>query len=43
MVKFGRFALENALEPGTHVVMTVTGELTDGTQFEGSDIVTCLQ
>ena len=39
MVKFGRPAVQAILEVGDEIEITVTGELTDGTQFEGSDTI----
>jgi hypothetical protein len=39
MVKFGRSAVQEILDEGEEVEITVTGELTDGTQFEGSDTI----
>ena len=39
MVKFDRSAVEAILEPAEEVELTVTGELNDGTAFEGSDII----
>ena len=38
MVKFPRSEVQNILEPG-EVELTVTGELTDGTKFEGSHTI----
>lgn len=38
MVKFDRSATQTLLKPG-YVELTVTGRLTDGTPFEGSDII----
>ena len=37
MVKFDRSEVATTLSPGATVELTVTGELTDGTLFEGSD------
>jgi hypothetical protein len=37
MVKFDRFAVEEMLDVGFAVVLTLTGELSDGTKFEGMD------
>lgn len=39
MVKFDRTAVQEILEVGEEVEITVTGELTDGTLFEGSDTI----
>jgi len=39
MVKFGRSAVQAILEVGDAVEITVTGELTDGTLFEGNDTI----
>lgn len=39
MVKFDRFAVQGILEVGDEVEITVTGELTDGTPFEGRDTI----
>jgi hypothetical protein len=39
MVKFDRHAVEEILEVGEEVEVTVTGELIDGTQFEGTDTI----
>ncbi|KAF5436887.1 Outer membrane protein assembly factor BamB, contains PQQ-like beta-propeller repeat, partial [Candidatus Methanophagaceae archaeon] len=39
VVKFDREDLRDDLPTGDEVEMTVTGELTDGTRFEGSDTV----
>ena len=39
MVKFDRSEVATTLSPGTTVELTVTGELTDGTLFEGSDTI----
>jgi len=38
MVKFSRSEVQEILDPG-EVELTVSGELTDGTQFEGSDTI----
>jgi len=38
MAKFKRSELQEALEPG-EVELTITGELTDGTRFEGADTI----
>lgn len=39
MVKFNRAAVQEILEAGDEVEITVTGELTDGTPFEGTDTI----
>jgi hypothetical protein len=39
MVKFDRSAVQKILEVGDAVEVTVTGQLTDGTPFEGSDTI----
>ena len=39
MVKFNSSAVQEILEVGDEVEITVTGELTDGTPFEGSDTI----
>jgi len=39
MVKFDRSEVAGILSPGGAVELTVTGELTDGTSFEGSDTI----
>ena len=39
MVKFDRSDVQEILEVGEEVEITVTGELTDGTVFEGSDTI----
>lgn len=41
-VKFGRAAATVGLEPGMSHMMTVSGSLKNGTEFEGSDVVTVL-
>ncbi|MGB2863557.1 MAG: hypothetical protein WBC05_09560 [Sedimentisphaerales bacterium] len=42
MVKFPRAEVQDILEPG-QVELTVTGELIDGTPFEGSDTITVIE
>ncbi len=37
MVKFNRSDVQDMLEPGDEVEVTVSGELTDTTPFEGID------
>jgi len=39
MVKFNQSAVQNILEVGDEVKLTLTGRLFDGTQFEGSDSI----
>ena len=39
MVKFDRSDVQDVLEPGDGVEVTVSGELTDGTTFEGTDTI----
>lgn len=39
MVKFDRSAVQNIVEVGDEVVITVTGDLTDGIEFEGADTI----
>ena len=39
MVKFDRSAVQEILEAGDEVEITVTGELNDDTKFEGSDMI----
>ena len=39
MVKFDRSDIQDVLEPGDEVEVTVSGELTDGTPFEGTDTI----
>jgi hypothetical protein len=39
MVKFDRSAVQEILEVGEEVEVTVTGDLTDGPPFEGSDLI----
>jgi hypothetical protein len=39
MVKFDRSAVQEILEVGDDVKITITGELIDGTPFEGSDTI----
>lgn len=39
MVKFDRSAVREIIEVGDEVEITITGELTDGTHFEGSDTI----
>ncbi len=39
MVKFDRSAVQQILQVGDDVEITVAGELNDGTPFEGSDTI----
>ena len=39
MVKFDRQAVQDILGVGNNVAITVTGELTDGTRFDGTDYI----
>jgi hypothetical protein len=39
MVKFDRSDVQNVLAPGNEVEVTVSGQLTDGTSFEGADTI----
>ncbi len=39
MVKFNRSDVQDMLEPGDDVEVTVSGELTNGTPFEGTDMI----
>lgn len=39
MVKFSRSAVQALLTPGDETELTVSGELTDGTIFEGTDTI----
>jgi len=39
MVKFDRSDVQDVLEPGNEVEVTVSGQLTDGTSFEGTDTI----
>jgi hypothetical protein len=39
MIKFDRATVQSILEVGDEVEIVVTGELYDGTPFEGSDII----
>ncbi len=43
MVKFDRSDVQDMLEPGDEVEVTVSGELTDGTPFEGTDTIRVLE
>jgi hypothetical protein len=39
MVKFDRSDVERILSPGESVLLIITGQLYDGTRFEGSDVI----
>jgi hypothetical protein len=39
MVKFDRAEVEKILIPSDEVILTITGSLLDGTQFEGTDTI----
>ena len=39
MVKFDRSSVQEALEPGDDVLITVTGELTGGENFTGEESI----
>jgi hypothetical protein len=39
MVKFDRSAVQGMLSPGESVLLVITGELYDGTKFQGSDVI----
>ncbi|GAI04166.1 unnamed protein product, partial [marine sediment metagenome] len=39
MVKFDRTSVQELLEVGDEVEIVITGELTDGTSFEGTDTI----
>jgi hypothetical protein len=43
MVKFDRSDVQDMLDPGDEVEITVSGELTDGTPFEGSDTIKVIE
>ena len=43
MVKFNRADVQEILEPGDEVEVTVTGELADGTTFVGSDTIRVIE
>jgi len=43
MVKFDRSDVQDVLEPGNEVEVTVTGKLTDGTPFEGTDTIRVIE
>jgi hypothetical protein len=42
MVKFDRASVIELLEPGENVLITISGELNDGTAFEGTDMIRVL-
>ena len=39
MVKFDRNSVQEMLEVGDEVEIVITGELTDGTSFKGTDTI----
>ena len=39
MIKFSRSDVYSILSAGDNVEITITGELNDGTSFEGKDII----
>jgi hypothetical protein len=43
MIKFDRSDVQDVLEPGDEVEITVSGELTDDTPFEGSDTIRVIE
>jgi len=43
MVKFDRSDVQDVLKPGNEVEVTVSGELTDGTDFEGNDTIRVIE
>ena len=43
MVKFDRSNAQDMLEPGDEVELTVSGQLTDGTTFEGTDTIRVIE
>ena len=43
MVKFDRSDVQDVLEPGNEVEVTVSGQLTDGTSFEGADTIRVIE
>ncbi|MCD6528719.1 hypothetical protein J7L06_00285 [Candidatus Bathyarchaeota archaeon] len=43
MVKFKRSEIVEILSPGDTVELTITGELTDGTPFEGADMIRVIE
>ena len=43
MVKFDRSDVQDVLEPGNEVEVTVSGQLTDGTTFEGTDTIRVIE
>ena len=43
MVKFDRSDVQDVLDPGDEVEVTVSGQLTDGTSFEGTDTIRVIE
>ena len=43
MVKFDRSNAQDMLEPGDEVEVTVSGQLTNGTTFEGTDTIRVIE